>query len=372
MKIERAETVAYSLPFAKPYVTARGEIHEREMVLLRLKTDAGFEGLGEAVPLALRGDKPVSEVADQVEDAARRLTGVDLEQGLEDPLAFAVTTMVELRLARRVSPATSAALECAIFDVVAKAAGLPVWKLAGATEAQAIACNATLTAGRPNDVARQAAEWVGEGYGTVKLKLGAGDDDVATVEAVREAVGPDVKIRIDANEAWDAPLATDLLKLIEPFGIELAEQPVSGLRAMARVAADTEVPLAADESITSEADAHRAVQRRSCHYATAKLSKVGGVGAARQIARVIPTYLSSALDGPVGIAAAAHAAQILREDGNDPGLAQGLATQRLFDETIASRECELRDGNLHLPEGPGLGVELDEDALARRADSFRR
>jgi len=372
MKIERAETVAYSLPFAAPYVTARGEIREREMVLLRLKTDAGFEGLGEAVPLALRGDKPVSEVQRQVEDAARRLTDVDLEQGLDDPLAFAVTTMVELRLARRVSPATSAALECAIFDVVAKAARLPVWKLVGAGEAQAIRCNATLTAGSPDDVALEAAEWVGEGYGTVKLKLGAGEDDVRTVEAVREAVGPDVKIRVDANEAWDARLATDVLNLIGPFGIELAEQPVSGLRAMARVAADTDVPLAADEAITSEADAHRAVQRRSCRYATAKLSKVGGAGAARQIARVIPTYLSSALDGPVGIAAAAHAAQILREDGNDPGLAQGLATQRLFAETIATRECELRDGHLHLPDGPGLGVEIDEDALARRRDSVLR
>ncbi len=181
-----------------------------------------------------------------------------------------------------------------------------------------------------------------------------------------------MKIRIDANEAWDARLATDLLKLIEPFGIELAEQPVSGLRAMARVAAETSIPLAADEAVASEADAHRAVQRRSCRYATAKLSKVGGAGAARQIARVIPTYLSSALDGPVGIAAAAHAAQILREDGTDPGLAHGLATQRLFAETIATRECELRDGELHLPEGPGLGVELDEDALARRVDSVRR
>ena len=366
MKIESAETVAYSLPFAAPYVTARGEIREREMVLLRLRSDAGFEGLGEAVPLALRGDKPLGEVERQVEDAARRLTGIDLEPGLEDPLAFAVTTMVELRLARRVSPATSAALECAIFDVVAKAADLPVWKLAGAGTAEPIRCNATLAAGSPDDVARQASEWVGDGYDTVKLKLGAGEDDVRTVEAVREAVGPDVKIRIDANEAWDAQLATDLLKLIEPFGIELAEQPVGGLRAMAKVASATAVPLAADESISTEADAHRAVQRRSCRYATAKLSKVGGAGAARQIARVIPTYLSSALDGPVGIAAAAHTAQILREDGTDPGLAHGLATQRLFAETVASRECELRGGNLHLPDGPGLGVELDESALERR------
>ena len=163
-----------------------------------------------------------------------------------------------------------------------------------------------------------------------------------------------------------------MLNLIEPFRIELAEQPVSGLRAMARVAADTEVPLAADEAVTSEADAHRAVQRRSCRYATAKLSKVGGAGAARQIARVIPTYLSSALDGPVGIAAAAHAAQILREDDDRPRPCPRPGDTAPLRRTVATRECELRDGHLHLPGGPGLGVEIDEDALARRRDSVLR
>ena len=134
---------------------------------------------------------------------------------------------------------------------------------------------------------------------------------------------------------------------------------------MARVAREVEIPLAADEAVTDEADAHRAVQRRACTFATAKLAKVGGIGTASAIGQVIPTYLSSALDGPVGIAAAGHAAQVIREGGNDPGVAHGLATQRLFAETIAARECTLRDGQLHLPDGPGLGVELDEAALER-------
>ncbi|MEJ7875071.1 MAG: mandelate racemase/muconate lactonizing enzyme family protein [Solirubrobacterales bacterium] len=366
MRIERVETVAYSLPFTHPYATARGEIREREMVLLRLGTDAGFEGLGEAVPLALRGDKPLAKVESELRDAAGRLNGLDLDEALGDPLAFAVATLLELSIAKRVSPATAAALESALFDAVARAADMPVWKLLRAPDAVPVECNATLTAGAPDEVAAQAREWTQDGFRTVKLKLGAGGDDPGTVEAVREAIGPDVRIRVDSNEAWRAKEASATLKAIEPFGIELAEQPVSGLRAMARVASEVEIPLAADEAVTSEADAHRAVQRRSCRYATAKLSKVGGIGSARQIARVMPTYLSSALDGPVGIAAAGHAAQVLRGDGADPGLAHGLATQRLFSESVALRECELRDGSLHLPDEPGLGVELDEAALARR------
>ena len=94
-----------------------------------------------------------------------------------------------------------------------------------------------------------------------------------------------------------------------------------------------------------------------------KLSKVGGIGPAGAIGAELPIYLSSSLDGPVGIAAAAHAAQALYRGREDPGLAHGLATQELFGDTIASAQCEVRDGLLHLPDGPGLGVEIDEQAL---------
>ena len=100
-------------------------------------------------------------------------------------------------------------------------------------------------------------------------------------------------------------------------------------------------------------------------WSPGKLAKVGGIGPAGAIGAQLPTYLSSSLDGPVGIAAAAHAAQALYRDRDDPGLAHGLATQELFGGTIASVECEVRDGLLHLPEGPGLGVEIDERALER-------
>jgi len=89
------------------------------------------------------------------------------------------------------------------------------------------------------------------------------------------------------------------------------------------------------------------------------------MAAALEVAREIPVYLSSALDGPVGIAAAAHAAQTLRPNAPWDGLAHGLATQLLFAETIAKTECEVREGLLHAPAGPGLGIELDEAALER-------
>ena len=134
---------------------------------------------------------------------------------------------------------------------------------------------------------------------------------------------------------------------------------------MAAVATATEIPIAADESVATGKQAARAARAGACELATVKLAKSGGVGGAAGIAKHLPVYLSSALDGPVGIAAAAHVARAIYRDSPDPGLAHGLATQALFADSIASRECELRDGSLHLPDAPGLGVEIDETALAR-------
>jgi L-alanine-DL-glutamate epimerase-like enolase superfamily enzyme len=155
------------------------------------------------------------------------------------------------------------------------------------------------------------------------------------------------------------------LEALEELDVELAEQPVATLEEAAEVAAATSIPLAGDESVASRADAERALALGACRLAGVKLSKVGGPEEAIAIAEILPSYLSSALDGPVGIAAAAQVAQTLHEGTPAVGvdLAHGLATQRLFASTVASVECELREGMLHPPPGPGLGVEIDDRAL---------
>jgi muconate cycloisomerase len=152
---------------------------------------------------------------------------------------------------------------------------------------------------------------------------------------------------------------------MERHGIELAEQPAADLEDLAVVHNQTAIPIAADESVNSADDARRATELGACQLATVKLAKVGGITPARGIAGELPVYLSSALDGPVGIAAAAHLAQVLRPAAPWAALAHGLATQLLFADTIASVECDLRGDLLHLPQGPGLGVEIDEAALER-------
>jgi len=353
VRLSSVEVIPYALPFKEPYVTARGSLTQREIVLLRVRDGDGVEGLGEAVPLALRGGVGLREVARELEGWGDQGEA----QALSAPARCAVGT--------------------ALMDLRGRRIGKGLGEVAGD---EAVECNATLVAGPAAEVANEAERWAQAGFTTFKLKLGAesapvsdmrtfsrthGSRDVEQVRAVREALGPEVRIRVDANEAWDLETAKATLAELEPFGIELAEQPVAGLEAMAELAASTSIPLAADESVASLEEAEEGAALGACAYTGIKLSKVGGPEAALAIADVLSAYVTSALDGPVGIAAAAQVALSLAETTHPERLhlAHGLATQRLFTSTIASVECEIRDGLLHLPPGPGLGVELDEEAL---------
>jgi L-alanine-DL-glutamate epimerase-like enolase superfamily enzyme len=253
-------------------------------------------------------------------------------------------------------------VDLALHDLVGKAEGEPVWRLLGGEEWRSVVCNATLAAGEPDAVATAAEAWVADGFDTLKLKVGM-PGDVEQVAFVRDRLGDGPRIRVDANASWTPEEAIERLDAMAHHGLELAEQPTDGLEGMSRVRRGVRPPIAADESVVDADDARRAVEAGACDLATVKLAKAGGIAAALEVASEIPVYLSSALDGPVGIAAAAHTAQVLPDGG--AGVAHGLATQRLLAETVAARGPELDGARLGVPDEPGLGVEIDDLALAR-------
>jgi L-Ala-D/L-Glu epimerase len=338
-----AEVIPYGLEFREPYVSARGAIVRREMVLLRVRGEDGIEGLGEAVPLALRGGDPLQLVVAELCEWAARPKGRGEE--LSAPARCAITT--------------------ALADIAARREDAPLWRSLGAEAVEPVRCNASLTADKPEAVAERALGWAQDGFRSFKLKVGM-PGDAEQVQAVRDAIGPEAAIRVDANGVWTPEEAEERLDAMGNDGLELAEQPCGSLTEMSEARRRVDLPLAADESVADVGEARVAAEQGACDLATAKLSKVGGIAEALAIGAELPVYLSSALDGPIGIAAAAHAAQALRSGvagAVDAGVAHGLATERLFATTIASRSCELRDGLLHLPDGPGLGVEIDDAAL---------
>lgn len=314
------------------------------MVLLRIRSDSGATGLGEAVPLSLRGGAGLDHVVNELRAWGRIAT-----EGEQIPSATGMSAPARV------------ATEMALSDAEAREREVPLHELlVPGSLARPVPCNATLTSGTPDEMLAQAEAWAIDGFTVFKLKLGTGEE-AAQVEAIRSTLGTAMKIRIDANGSWSIAEATTILKAIEPFGIELAEQPVLGLEAMAELAGSTSIPLVADEDVFDESTARHADEINACQAVTVKLSKIGTLDA--NLGGSLPTYLSSALDGPVGIAAAAQVAQTLEADGPWAGVAHGLATERLFSATIAEQGPLLDGPELPVPSGNGLGITIDERAL---------
>ena len=338
------EVIPYALPFRKTYTAAPGSIRRRELVLLRIRDEDGLEGLGEAVPLSLRGGAGLEAVVSALEG-----WGALAGQGSSDP--------------PEAPPPARCAVATALADLEAKRLGIPLHQLlgdgAGTTE---VRCNATVGGGEPGEVAGRAGELAGQGFSRVKLKVGLPGDEEA-VEAVRGEVGDGVRLRLDANGAWTPEEALAFVERIGPEGIELLEQPTPDLAGLAAVRASTGIAVVADESVSTPEEALTAARMEACDAATVKISKVGGLDGT--LGGHLPLYLSSALDGPVGIAAAGHLATTMPVDGPTGPVFHGLATAALFDGTIATVEARMDGEILRLPGGPGIGVELDHSALER-------
>ena len=194
------------------------------------------------------------------------------------------------------------------------------------------------------------------------MKLGAGDD-VGQVRAVREALGPEARIRVDANAAWSLEQAAAILAAIEPLGIELAEQPVETLGEMAELARRTAVPLAADEIVDQRRGGRGGGARAGLRSDRGEALQGRRPARGRAIARELPVYYSSALDGPVGIAAAAHPRRRGRAGRRRSRAPTASPPSGSSPPTIAAVGPGLQGDLLCCRPGPGLGVEIDEDAL---------
>lgn len=337
VEIERI-TAALSAPF----VTASGSVERRDLLLLRLEGDDGQIGLGEAAPLPHYDGVGLDDCQAALEDCRSALNEADGHD--REPL------LAECRR-RAVLPQALAAIDLALWDLAGKRAGLPVWALLGAAEPGPVEVNYTIAAPDRAGAAAEASAAREAGYRAIKLKVGTGDD-AGRVAAVRAAAGADMRIRLDANGAWSVAEAEAALRTLAPAGIELCEEPVTGLAEIAELARLVDVPLALDEGAALPG----AFERRACTAACLKVTRCGGVSgvleaAVRARSVGYEVYLASTLDGALGIAAALHAAASIGVDR-----ACGLATLGLVADRLDPMPA--RSGCMPVPAGAGLGDDL--------------
>jgi L-Ala-D/L-Glu epimerase len=325
-----------------PLRTAHGEIAERELIEIRLTAGDGTVGHGEAAPLPSYDGVTLDDVKAALEDCRPLLTNAD---------ALPRSQTLAACHQAAVLPQATAAIDLALWDIEGKRAGQPVWRLLGAEQAGEIEVNALIGAEDRAGAAGQAAEAIAAGFRCVKVKVGIGDD-AGRLAAVRAAVGPGTSIRIDANGAWAPGEAAAALAALAPVGIELCEEPSHGVEELRAVQEQTAIPIAMDETAAAPGALTSGATRLAC----LKLSRCGGITpllAAAKQARAAGTevYLASTLDGPIGIAAALHAAAAI-----GPSRPSGLATLDQYADLDPGPLAAI-GGRMRPPDGPGLGAQ---------------
>lgn len=334
-----------TLKLGRPLQTAYGVLREREIVGVAITGQDGVTGYGEAAPL-----EPYDGVSIERTMLALERHGEVMEA---HPEGGRPASLLEACRTADALPQAFAAIDLALWDRAGRRQGKPVCSLLVDDPAQGVSVNATLSAGDRATAAGEAAEAAERGFGCLKLKVGIGDD-AGRVAAVRAAAGPSVALRLDANGAWDVEEAVRAIEALSPAGLELVEEPCHGLQAIRQVRERVPVRVAIDETASEPG----ALSSGAADAVCLKISRCGGISALLAAAALVRAcggepYLASTFDGPLGVAAAVHAAAALAARG--PLAPCGLATLSLFEGL--SNPLPPHEGQIATPQAPGLGVE---------------
>lgn len=357
MRIDRLSLTPYDVPFVRPYLTASVRHERRRGLLVEARAGDGSVGLGEAAPLSRSEDLPTCRAA--LEEAARGLTDASLDEVLAAP-GKAVPGLTR-------APAARFGLLEALLDLAARARGVPLarevqtrWGHEGPVPAT-LPVNATIPHGSLEETVAAAAARADEGFTTLKLKIGHDvDGDPARMAAVRDAVGPDVALRLDANQGWPRDQAAARVDQFADLDVAYIEQPVEqdDLEGLAWLRTRGPLRIAADEPVTGLDGARRVLEAGAADVLVVKPMVLGGPDQALAVVALaaehgVEVVLTSTIDGVVARAGALHTAAAL----GPRVLASGFATGHLLARDVAPLDGErIEGGQMHVHQGPGHGI----------------
>jgi muconate cycloisomerase len=365
IRIERVEVFGVAVPLVGEYKNAYRSKSIQKSAVVRITAGGGAVGLGNI-------DPSPGYSKETIEDSLHVLEAV---------LAPAVRGMDPINIHRvleRINPAVEgfldakAAIEMACVDLAARVAGMPVHAYLGGAEKERLLFNAWIGILPPDEAAAETLAWQKKGFRSAKIKVGGGiEADRDRVKAVREAVGPEFNIRIDANAGYDADTSIRLAKMVAPFALQLFEQPVpaddiAGMARVRREANAVGVPIMADESVLDHASLIRIIRMDAADIVKVKVMKQGGfLNTRRMIATAEAAGIRCVVGHGFGLGINTMAEIMLAATSKNviDGL-ECVGPLKTSDD-IVTRKLDLTSGSLALPDGPGLGVTLDEARLAK-------
>ena len=379
MKVTTLETYFLSAPLPQPVRTSNATIAQVSEVIVKLTTDAGLTGIGEAHgPFLFRqgpeGMRVVNEIIDRITPLVVGQDPFNVERIWQDLFALTYTSVRGIpplsRLQRQVVTAMSA-IDIALWDLMGKATGRPVYALLGGALRQRVPAYVTgfyyRDGERPDDLVREAHLYMDGGYRTVKVKVGGltPEADAERVALIRKTVGNDVAIMLDANQGWDLPTALRAARLFEPFDIFWLEDPMPWYDergTLKRLKAATSIPIAAGETEYSPFGLRTMLAEGLVDYIIIDSTWAGGLTTWKKAAVVAELYqvpMAAHHDPQIHVhAVAASPTGFILESFADP------SRDPLWFELFRERP-KIVDGFMTIPDAPGLGLELRDDTLEK-------
>jgi len=379
VKVTRLDTYLLSAPLPQPVSTSTHRITSVSEVVVKLTTDAGPVGIGEAHGpfLFQQGPDGLRTVSDIIKAITPLVVGqdpFDAERIWQDLFALTYTSVRGIpTLARQQRPLVTAmsAIDIALWDLKGKAIGRPVWALLGGALRRRVPAYVTgfyyRDGERPDDLVREAAMYVAQGYRTLKVKVGGltPEADAERVGVIRKAVGKDVAIMLDANQGWNLPTAVRAATLCAPYDIFWLEDPMPWYderRTLERLKAEVDIPIAAGETEYSPFGLRTMLAEGLVDYLIIDSTWAGGLTTWRKAAVMAELYqipLAAHHDPQIHVhAIAASPTGFILESFADP------TRDPLWFELFRERPS-IVDGFMALPDAPGLGLELRDDTLQK-------
>jgi L-alanine-DL-glutamate epimerase-like enolase superfamily enzyme len=379
MKITSIECIPVSIPFAKPMKMGGGTAAVSDAVVVKIHTDEGITGICETGDTSLWY---MGESQDSIMYNITRVFGPQILLG-EDP--FNIERIVaRMDKAAKTNNQSKAVIDYALHDIMGKALGVPVYKLLGGLSNPKIPLAFVMSSGTPEEVTEEGRGLVKEGFKALKLKVGAKsiEQDIEMTAALRGAVGNDIKIMTDTNGGWHYFDALRFLKGVSKYNLFLAEQPVPwwDIDGLARLRRKVDVPIMADESAAELNDLTKLIQRDAVDGFFIKVPKAGGIHKSRKFVAIaqsvglivmcgcmIDTSLGAAANAQF-LAATEWMGRIEQEAIGPLNLFNVFSTANISPANdLAVRPIRYEGGFLYPPDGPGLGVELNEEAVRKYA-----
>lgn len=359
MKIQRISIYKADIPLLKPFRTALGQTSIAKNIFVKIETDTHLFGIGEGSPFTPVVGETQASAFVTAQDMGKRLLkrdSTDIEGAIRLLKSFISNCKTTL-----------SAYDMALYDLLGKAAGLPLYALL-AGEKRTLFTDRTVSLDSADIMAQEAKHFKDIGVCAIKVKLGTTPrEDIERMKAIREAIGYDLPVRIDANQGWDRISAIQALHGMRDFGIQYCEQPVAAWDhdSMAHIASLSDIPIMADESLFNEHDAYRLMSRASCDCFNIKLAKSGGIHTALKINAIAEATGTWCMIGcmsetRLGLTASAHLASArsnIRQIDLD-------SAYMLKTDPVIGGMTYGGGGTITLPDTPGLGAEIDPDFLS--------